>query len=73
MKMWIAQYIIDDKTENTEIIGVFSTVDRAELAVADVLIDRLELDIETPTGMILNEYSDCYMIDECTVNYNYMV
>ena len=73
MKMWIAQYIMDDITENTEIIGVFSTVDRAELAVADVLIDRLELDIETPTGMILNEYSDRYMIDECTVNYNYMV
>ena len=71
--MWIAQYIVDDITENTEIIGVFSTVDRAELAVADVLIDRLELDIETPTGMILNEYSDRYMIEQCTVNYNYMV
>lgn len=73
MKMWVAQYIVDDITENTEIIGVFSTVDRAEVAVADVLIDRLELDIETPTGMILNEHSDRYMIEGCTVNYNYMV
>lgn len=73
MKMWIAQYIVNDITENTEIIGIFSTVDRAELAVADVLIEFLNLDIETPTGMILNEHSDRYMIDECTVNYNYMV
>ena len=72
MKMWVAQYIVDDITENTEIIGVFSTVDRAELAVADVLIDHLELDIATPTGVILNEHSDRYMIDECTVNHSYM-
>lgn len=70
--VYLAQYIIDDGSMNTEIIGVFSTVDKAEQAVADTLIEHLNIDDETPIERILDEFSDHYMIDQCTVDYNYM-
>jgi len=71
--VYLAQYVIDDGSMNTEIIGVFSTVDKAKQAVVDTLIEHLQIEEEGPTEMILDMYSDRYMIDECTVNYNYMV
>lgn len=70
--VYLAQYIIDDGSMNTEIIGVFSTVDKAEQAVADTLIEHLNIDDETPIERILDEFSDHYMIDQYTVDYNYM-
>lgn len=71
--VYLAQYVIDDGSMNTEIIGVFSTVDKAKQAVVDTLIEHLQIEEEGPIEMILDMYSDHYMIDECTVNYNYMV
>lgn len=56
-----------------DIIGVFSTVDKAEQAVADTLIECLHIDEDTPMEKILDEYLDCYTIDKCTIDYNYMV
>ncbi len=71
--VYLAQYVINDGSMNTEIIGVFSTVDKAKQAVVDTLIEHLQIEEEGPIEMILDMYSDHYMIDECTVNYNYMV
>ena len=69
---YLAQYV--DTIDNvTEIIGIFTTVDKAEQAVADTLIEYLNIDDETPIERILDEFSDRYMIDKCTVDYNYMV
>lgn len=65
--VYLARYL-----EYPEIIGVFSTIDKAKQAVADTLIEHLQIEEEGPTEMILDMYSDYYKIDECTIDYNYM-
>lgn len=78
MYMWIATFIDESDFSfsdgHTEYIGVFETEELAAEAVVDTLISQLDIDDteNTPTE-ILDEFSDCYMIDKVMVNHNYLV
>lgn len=70
MKMWVAWYIT--KNDTVDFIGVFDTVDKAKEAIIWTLTENCApLDYDFNTGDILSDFSDRYMLDDCTVNKNY--
>lgn len=77
MYMWIAIFIDESdfsfSSGHEEYIGVFETEELATEAVVDTLIFKFDIDdIENSPREILDEFSDCYMIDKVEVNFNYL-
>lgn len=77
MYMWIATFIDESDFSfsdgHEEYIGVFETEELATEAVVDTLISKFNIDdTENSPKEILDEFSDCYMIDKAMVNHNYL-
>ena len=63
------RYLVDP---HYEILGVFSSEDRALRAASSYFRREYDIEDEADDDDIINEYEDCYIIDKYEIGYSYL-